>query len=396
MRFLLAVLAFALAYAPLAEAQTVTRKGSPNTFEVATWNIERFGTSGGPSDDALQFSNVKAVVEQSGIDLFAVQEIGDADDFDRLLDELGDDFGGTVTGGGFGIGFIWRTEVVEPTTIRNILTGQSFAFASRPPLLLEANITTSVGPTIPITFIVLHAKCCSGGDDYQRRRDASEALKIELDFTSLASKRVVVLGDFNDELTRSISGGGRDSPYDNFLQDEDDYRFLTLQMERDGIGTFCGSSNTCGGSSTIDHILISEELFPVATSEARRYEELLQDLSPYATTTSDHMVVYARFDLGQLVANESAESARGLMLTAPYPNPASLTASLSYRLESAGTVEVAVYDALGREVAAPVRHHRAPGIYDAQIDASSLTPGLYFVRLTAEGRTLTRALTVAR
>lgn len=390
------LLAFVLALPAQAQTLTITPKGVDRTLEVATWNIERFGAGGGPSDDAEQIRRVKAVLEQSGIDLWAVQEINNEEAFNQILTDLGDDFGGTVTGGNLGIGFIWRTAVVEPITIRRILTGNEYEFAQRPPLLLEANITTSGAPTLPISFIVIHAKCCGGSQDYDRRKGASEALKIELDFTSLSTKRVVVLGDFNDKLTDSIASGKSVSPYDNFLQDTANYTFLTLPLEEAGIGTFCGSSNTCGGSSTIDHIMVSSELASAASGDARRYEELLQELSPYASTTSDHLVVYARFDLGVFVANEAEVPTGALGLSAPFPNPASASTTIRYEIEAPSFAEIVVYDVLGRRAATLAGGPRAPGTYAETLDTSILPAGLYLVRLASGGQTRTLTLTVAR
>ena len=52
--------------------------------------------------------------------------------------------------------------------------------------------------------IVLHAKAMSDMDSWQRRVDASRALKTYLDGT-WPSAKVLVIGDFNDDVDVSIS-----------------------------------------------------------------------------------------------------------------------------------------------------------------------------------------------
>jgi len=46
-------------------------------------------------------------------------------------------------------------------------------------------------------------------------------------------------------------------------------------------------------------------------------------------------------------------------------------------------VSLIVYDVLGREVAVLVNERKAPGEYEVQFDASNLSSGVNFYRLTA-------------
>jgi hypothetical protein len=66
------------------------------TFNVATYNLEFFGTDVkstsnfeyGPTDDALQIANVSEVLKTIGADIFAVQEISDDAALDQLVSSL--------------------------------------------------------------------------------------------------------------------------------------------------------------------------------------------------------------------------------------------------------------------------------------------------------------------
>ena len=46
-------------------------------------------------------------------------------------------------------------------------------------------------------------------------------------------------------------------------------------------------------------------------------------------------------------------------------------------------VNITVYDLLGREVKVLVNERKAPGVYEVSFDASGLSSGVYFQRITA-------------
>jgi hypothetical protein len=80
-------------------------------------------------------------------------------------------------------------------------------------------------------------------------------------------------------------------------------------------------------------------------------------------------------------------------LHAPYPNPASDRATLPFDLPEAGSVEVEVYDLLGRRVLRIEKGALPGGSHDVELDLSSVASGvyLYALRVVSEGRTVHRA-----
>ena len=72
-----------------------------------------------------------------------------------------------------------------------------------------------------------------------------------------------------------------------------------------------------------------------------------------------------------------------IALRSVYPNPLAGQARIPYELPAASAVRLAVYDALGREVAVVASGERPAGFHEASLDASGLSPGVYHVRLTA-------------
>ncbi len=372
----------------ISAAQTIPTKGTDATLDVATWNIEWFGDDGesrGPSNDAGQMANVQAVIEQADIDLWGVQEIADAQDFETLLDALGDGYDGMLAtqSGDLRVGFIYKTDLFSDVVFQHILTTSNFFFAGRPPLQITATARV-VGAVRRITFIVLHMKCCSDEESYNRRTEAAQVLKDHIDDSQFDQEPVVILGDFNDGLTQSIHAR-QTSPYDIFLQDTNNYFFPSLRLEQAGQGTFCNNDSCTITGSILDHILISDELIPVyEIDSAAPFDELATNIGSYAVTTSDHLPVLARFHLGVEVAVETEETPMTLIEPA-YPNPFFHRATLTYTLPRAADVRVEVFDLLGRRVRFLADGFRNAGVHRTTFDAGDLPSGLYLIRFSAGG-----------
>jgi endonuclease/exonuclease/phosphatase family metal-dependent hydrolase len=382
------LLTFLLAFGPVA-AQDVPAVGSPATFDVATWNIERFDEGG-----QTQIDNVLAVLQQAEIDLWALQEVNDRFAFDEIVERLGDGWAGTWTNGtgSLGYGFIYRTDVVNFLQASTILDNFSFEFASRPPLLLRADITLPDTTVANVRFIDVHAKCCGDSQSYNRRVDASAALKNYIDNFLAIDAPVIVLGDLNDELRNSIFNGAT-SPYQNFRDDEDDYTFASYPLDLANVATFC-SNQSCTAGSTLDHILVTRPLAPsFIAGSARRYDALLDAIPSYVNTTSDHLPVYAQFDFMPLpTASDDDTAPRAFALDAPFPNPFRDATTLTFALPAPTEIRLEVFDALGRRVATVAEGARPAGTHEATFAARDLPPGLYLVRLTAGSQTATRRL----
>jgi photosystem II stability/assembly factor-like uncharacterized protein len=66
-----------------------------------------------------------------------------------------------------------------------------------------------------------------------------------------------------------------------------------------------------------------------------------------------------------------------------YPNPFNPTTTISYQLPAIATVELKIFDVLGRDVQTLVNERQSAGIHSVIFDARDLSSGVYFYRLQA-------------
>ncbi len=291
---------------------TVPAKGTATTLDVAGWNLEWFGDpSRGPSNDTLQRQNAYDVLSGADIDLWGLQEIVSAAQFNTMKSQLAGYAGflsndPIVTGGSSSytsseqkLGFLYKTSVASVQSARVILTAYDYDFAGRPPLEVKLSVTLN-GQADNVVVIVLHMKAISDSSSHQRRLNASNALKSYLD-TTYPTQKVFVVGDFNDDLDTSITSG-KPTPYANFLADAADYQFPTKVL------TDAGISSTASGGATLDHHLVTNELALSLVPGSTEVYRVDNYIPSYASTTSDHFPIVSRYTWGgapaQVLLNE--------------------------------------------------------------------------------------------
>ncbi|MFW5973748.1 MAG: T9SS type A sorting domain-containing protein, partial [Bacteroidota bacterium] len=310
-----------------------------------------------------------------------------------LLDSLGEDYAGDLAtySQTQKIGFIYRTDAVAKRSVAHILEEFSSDFAGRPPLEMTATVTLP-DTSLVLSFISVHLKCCPDLDSYERKKQAAQRIKSRIDFLR-PNDAIIILGDFNDFVTKSMTSG-MPSPFENFVNDSDRYRFVTLEAEERGEESYIGW--TLG--SMIDHILITHPLFDAyEEGSARVLDEARDAVQFYSITTSDHLPVYSsfRFTTGT-GGNGAPELPRAATASAPYPNPTSSQATIDFELPSHGWLRIDLYDARGRKVRTIEDHVRTAGTYQQTLDVSRLATGTYFIRIVTEGASVVRPLVVIR
>ncbi|PTL82982.1 endonuclease/exonuclease/phosphatase family protein [Vitiosangium sp. GDMCC 1.1324] len=281
------------------DAVTIPAQGTASTLDFGNWNIEWFGsTFSGPTNESLQLSNVRDVISGADLDIWGLEEVVSTTSFDSLKSQLPGYAGflandATVTSGASyyssseqKVGILYKTSVASVLSARIILTANDYDFAGRPPLEVKLRVTLN-GHTEDIVVIVLHAKAFKDTTSWQRRANASAALKSYLDSTYPTAK-VMVFGDWNDDLDTSITSG-KASPYQNLVSDSADYTFPTKALSDAHIAT------TTSYPDAIDHQLVTNELEASYVSGSVQAYRVDSYISNYSTTTTDHFPVLSRF-----------------------------------------------------------------------------------------------------
>jgi hypothetical protein len=79
-----------------------------------------------------------------------------------------------------------------------------------------------------------------------------------------------------------------------------------------------------------------------------------------------------------------------------YPNPFNPTTIISWQLPVSGHVSLKVYDIIGNEVATLVNEEKPAGNYEISFDASGLSSGVYFYKLTSGNFIKTKKMILLR
>ena len=282
-------------------AVTIPAQGTASTLDIGNWNLEWFGDpANGPTDDALQLSNVKDVVSGADLDVWGVEEVVDATEWNSLKSLPG--YAGVLSndavvtnGSSFytaseqKVGLLYKTAIASLVSARVILTANDYDFAGRPPLEVKLHVTLN-GGSEDIVFIVLHMKAFNDVASWQRRQNAAVALKSYLD-TTYPTQKVIVVGDWNDDVDTSITSG-EPSPYANFVGDPARYTFPTKAL------TDAGVASTVSYSDMIDHQLATNELYATYVPGSVQVYRVDSYIANYGTTTTDHYPVLSRYTYG--------------------------------------------------------------------------------------------------
>ena len=177
-----------------------------------------------------------------------------------------------------------------------------------------------------------------------------------------------------------------------YFKDGNDDKNYFMLMNKD-------YTDTAYTQITLNYILDSLEVFNV---ENDRWENV-----PFGNSYSGATFnVHFRAGGGKLFkfkgetivkVSETTPIPQQFKLEQNYPNPFNPSTTIKYSIPSVGTrhvssVQLKVYDILGREVITLVNKQQKPGNYEIEFDASNLTSGLYFYRVTTSGFTQTKKM----
>ena len=104
------------------------------------------------------------------------------------------------------------------------------------------------------------------------------------------------------------------------------------------------------------------------------------------------LLVQYRDLAGLAVEPDETKIATKFALRQNYPNPFNPTTKIDFILEKQQQVRLSVYNVLGQEVKVLVNDMRPGGLNSITFDASTLSSGLYFYKLQADQKTLTKKM----
>lgn len=362
----------------------VPKLGNDTLLDVATWNVEWLGESGyGPTDENLQYNNVKNLIAQTDFDVIALQEMSNGNTFFNLSDFLFSKFGAlnSTFQATQKMCFFYKKSMFEiiPSLSKNVLLQYAnYEFATRPPLQVALQ-TIGGDKTDTLYFIVVHMKANTGNttakqESYNRRKAAAGYLKTYIE-QDLQGKKCIVLGDWNDDLNKSIFNNAQ-TPYQQLL--DDGYQFATKPLSD------AGKRSYAFGGGMIDHILLAKSIdsFYVSSS-AKVFDGVGNYITNYSNTTSDHYPVYAFFDWKKLTTKPVAPPLPTSITDTDilpeltlYPNPANNFITLNRQAD-----DVIIYNMLGSE---QMRFTSPQSTYDI----STLENGLYVFKIDIEGKSI--------
>ncbi|PIW69008.1 MAG: hypothetical protein COW08_09460, partial [Ignavibacteriales bacterium CG12_big_fil_rev_8_21_14_0_65_30_8] len=83
------------------------------------------------------------------------------------------------------------------------------------------------------------------------------------------------------------------------------------------------------------------------------------------------------------VKERSSGIPESFSLSQNYPNPFNPTTNINYDIPDESFVNITVYDYLGREVITLVNREQKAGKYVVSFDATNLSSGIYFYKITS-------------
>lgn len=99
---------------------------------------------------------------------------------------------------------------------------------------------------------------------------------------------------------------------------------------------------------------------------------------------------------GVIASSGRLVEAEEMLLEQNRPNPFSARTTINYTLGREGRATLILFDAKGTPLRMLTEGYRTRGEHSVTVDLSDLPSGIYFYRLTAQGRAQTRILTVVK
>lgn len=276
----------------------VPQFGKDTLLDVGCWNLEWFGSTGyGPTNEQLQFNNVKQVLNNTDIDIWGLTEMSSNTSYQQLLTQL-PQYGGVLAtySQTQKTALFYKKELFDVVASNHILNGFNYNFASRPPLEITLKTKSQFSPDT-IYVIVIHLKAYADQESYDRRKGAVTALKENYLDLYRKDKKTIVLGDWNDDLDASTFNG-METPFQILLDNPNDYFFPTKALSDAGKTSYASYNG-----SFLDHIMVTNPLKVDYIPQSANVLDMMPTyISNFSQNTSDHYPVISFFHLDNITS----------------------------------------------------------------------------------------------
>ena len=368
-----------------------------SSLNIATWNLNRL-----TAQDTHRIQGIADRLEQSGLHLIALQEVEDHQTLQHLLAELQDTrykgFIAAYIPYNLRLAYLYDSGRIDSLDAGPLPTADvTNVWANRLPFTFSFSVQAD-NQTIKITAINIHAKADipDRWNSYQKRLEAAEEL-YRYASNNFTSERLIILGDFNDDLDESIFRQHL-SPYYLFEEDNFQYQSATGNLSTNSLST------TLFNDEPIDHILLNREIFHTYTfNPARRHSPLSANSSTEdPDTLSDHYIVKSTINF-----NRSTKIKKDKPVLFPAnisevhnaPNPLSNSTYINFKLQKSERISITIYNLAGRIVDRVTRNRPyMAGTHSIRWNTNpQLSAGVYRFRLKASGGgSINRLITVIR
>jgi endonuclease/exonuclease/phosphatase family metal-dependent hydrolase len=267
--------------------------GTDETLDIVTWNIENY-----PKHDPETTNYLRSVLPKMKADCIAVQEVDNTTAFYSLVSSFPGWSYRISSSGDTKTAIMYNTATVQVDSSASLFQGMNTPFP-RSPLLIKLKWQNQ-----EVYLISLHLKAyddnvivMNDSNDNEYRRYYACQLLDQYISTSLHEKKVIVVGDMNDQLIDPVE-------YNVFmplLSKPLEYQFADMSIAQHITAQNCSYPRY---SSHIDHILISNELFDAFAGSDSFVRTIQMEnyitpggLSIYQTDISDHRPVCIRLKL---------------------------------------------------------------------------------------------------
>ena len=269
--------------------------GTDSTFEVVSWNIEWF-----PKNGSTTANYVETILTNLNADVYALQEIEDTSLLKSIVSNIPGYECHFVSSYYGGLTYVYNTNTVQINDKYEIYTSQAYWNAfPRSPQVLNLDF---MGENI---FVINnHLKCCGDEtlnindpqDEENRRLMAITYLKEYMD-SLLHDTKIILLGDLNDILTDSP----QNNIFNSLINDTTNYLFVDMDIAANSSNYWSYPS----WPSHLDHILISNELFPSFQSNYSnvsciRIDDYMNSWFQYENNISDHRPIGLKLNFNQI------------------------------------------------------------------------------------------------